>query len=271
MRTLYISDLDGTLLRGNRTLSSFTCEAIRALTARGVLFSYATARSLYTATTVTGGLTTSLPVVLHNGVFTVQPETGHILRSCAFSAEDVATIRTAADHLGVTPIVYTMTEAGERYSLMPERLTEGGRAYLAMHEGDPRGRVTDSAEALWQGHALFNILCIDSEEKLSALYGQFRHTYRCVYQREMYSGYWWLEIFPRCATKADGVLDLKQRLACDRLVCFGDGVNDLPLFAVADECYAVANAEQEVKAAATAVIGSNEEDGVTRWLLAHAL
>jgi hydroxymethylpyrimidine pyrophosphatase-like HAD family hydrolase len=43
-------------------------------------------------------------------------------------------------------------------------------------------------------------------------------------------------------------------------------LNDLPLFAACDECYAMANAAQEVKDRATAVIGSNDDDGVAKWL-----
>lgn len=47
---------------------------------------------------------------------------------------------------------------------------------------------------------------------------------------------------------------------------FGDNANDLPMFEVADECYAVANATAEVRARATEVIGSNDEDGVAHVL-----
>ena len=50
------------------------------------------------------------------------------------------------------------------------------------------------------------------------------------------------------------------------MVVFGDSVNDIPMFKAADEAYAVANAIDELKAAATAVIGSNEEDAVAAFL-----
>ena len=43
------------------------------------------------------------------------------------------------------------------------------------------------------------------------------------------------------------------------------------MFRVADEAYAVQNADEELKAAATAVIGGNNEDGVAKWLLEHAI
>jgi hydroxymethylpyrimidine pyrophosphatase-like HAD family hydrolase len=38
------------------------------------------------------------------------------------------------------------------------------------------------------------------------------------------------------------------------------------MFEVADEAYAVENAMDEVKAMATAVILSNEDDGVAQWI-----
>ena len=55
------------------------------------------------------------------------------------------------------------------------------------------------------------------------------------------------------------------------MVAFGDAINDLPLFAAADECYAVENAVEALKAAATGVIPSNAQDGVARWLAEHVL
>ena len=45
-----------------------------------------------------------------------------------------------------------------------------------------------------------------------------------------------------------------------------DSVNGLSMCRAADEAYAVSNALEELKAAATAVIGSNEEDAVAKFL-----
>lgn len=42
------------------------------------------------------------------------------------------------------------------------------------------------------------------------------------------------------------------------------------MFEVSDEAYAVENAVEELKALATGIIGSNENDGVARWLAQHA-
>jgi hydroxymethylpyrimidine pyrophosphatase-like HAD family hydrolase len=71
---------------------------------------------------------------------------------------------------------------------------------------------------------------------------------------------------PQSATKANAIEKLKVITKCDRIVSFGDAINDIPLFSVSDECYAVENAVEELKNIATAVIRSNEEDGVAYWL-----
>ena len=72
------------------------------------------------------------------------------------------------------------------------------------------------------------------------------------------------------ATMEKGAQKLKEMLGCDKIVAFGDGVNDIPLFRAADESYAVENACTELKEIATAIIGSNEDDSVVKWLLKNA-
>ena len=59
---------------------------------------------------------------------------------------------------------------------------------------------------------------------------------------------------------------LKTLLGCEKIVAFGDGKNDIDLFELADEAYAVENAHEDLKKYATDIILSNEEDGVAQWL-----
>lgn len=56
-------------------------------------------------------------------------------------------------------------------------------------------------------------------------------------------------------------------MKCERLVVFGDGKNDIDMFQLADEGYAVSNAQEDLKKYASASILSNDEDGVAKWLL----
>jgi hydroxymethylpyrimidine pyrophosphatase-like HAD family hydrolase len=53
------------------------------------------------------------------------------------------------------------------------------------------------------------------------------------------------------------------------MICFGDADNDLSMFRLADECYAMGQGLDELKAIATATIGSNEDDGIAHFLAAR--
>ena len=67
-------------------------------------------------------------------------------------------------------------------------------------------------------------------------------------------------------SKAKSLLKLKEDYVFDRLVVFGDSLNDISMFKIADESYAVSNARDELKELATQVIGYNEEDSVAHFL-----
>jgi len=56
MKTLYVSDLDGTLLNREPRLSAYTAETLNLLIEEGLPFTYATARSVHSARIVAAGL-----------------------------------------------------------------------------------------------------------------------------------------------------------------------------------------------------------------------
>ncbi len=69
-------------------------------------------------------------------------------------------------------------------------------------------------------------------------------------------------------SKASVVAELaaEHGIGRESVIAFGDQPNDLPLLSWAGTSYAVANAHPEVLAAATCVIGSNDDDGVAEVL-----
>lgn len=71
------------------------------------------------------------------------------------------------------------------------------------------------------------------------------------------------------ASKSNAIKQLQEMLGCEKLVVFGDGKNDIDMFQMADERYAVRNAHEDLKQYATEIILSNEEDGVAKWLESH--
>lgn len=268
-RTLYVSDLDGTLLRPDQKTSPFTNQTIQQLVEQGLYFSYATARSFITASRATAGLHARIPLILYNGAFVLDSETRRILFSNFFPPDEIGWIRSVLDAHRIHPIVYAYIDGNEKFSYHTMQLNGGMRAFLDSRKGDIRERPVTSDEELYRGQ-IFYFTCIDREETLYPAFRAFENRFQLVYQKELYSGEPWLEILPRSVSKAAAVLWLKEYLGCDRIISFGDGVNDLPMFRVSDECYAVENAVDELKQLATGIIGSNEEDGVAKWLLGNA-
>ncbi len=269
-KTLYLSDLDGTLLNSKSQLDNKTILLLNEMVENGLLFSYATARSLVSAKRVTNNLSLRLPVILNNGVFINDLFSNQRLLSAFFSQSDVSAISDLFERNDISPLVYSFGEK-ERVTWLRGCETPGLVRYLESRPGDPRFVSSESIGDLYSGN-IFYFTAIGEEKDLSPLFRKISNDRRfsCYLQKELYTDDYWLEVFPPTANKGNAAAMLKQILGCDRLVCFGDHLNDLAMFAAADLSIAPSNAENEVKKAADLVIGSNDENSVALWLSEHA-
>ena len=264
MNSLYVSDLDGTLLRSNEVTSEYTNQVINSLVDQGMIFSYATARSLITAKKVTKGINAKIPLIVYNGAFVIDNVTEKILIANYFD-DSVHSVLEELFRNGVYPIVYAYIDGKEKFSFVPRLCTKGMKAFLDSRKGDIRTNAVDSLSELTQGN-IFYITCIDEPEKLRPLYDKYKDNYHCVFQTEIYTNEQWLEIMPLEASKSKAIKQLQAMLHCEKLIVFGDGRNDIDMFQIADESYAVANAHEDLKQYATKVILSNDEDGIYETL-----
>lgn len=262
-KTLFVSDLDGTLLRNDGTLSDETTREINRMTASGLKFALATARSYHTTMKVASGIAGNIPLILHNGTFIREPVNGEYVVKNLLS--DIPYIRRVTEENGLMPFVYSIDGGRQRFSYVPSLLSPEAAAYQETRRNDPRDNPVDDPAKIWDGE-IFYVTVIDKKERLDAAYECFREKYGCLFGRDYYSGDYWLEILAPEASKAHAMLQLRDMLGCTRVVAFGDAHNDAAMFDAADEAYAVANAINKIKEKATAVIGSNEDGGVVRWL-----
>lgn len=152
MKTLYLSDLDGTLLNSEAQLSDFTAKILNDLINTGLIFSFATARSLYTAKKVTTGLRFDFPVITNNGAFVVNHATGQLLLSNYFSDSEVKYIQTVLTQHHIDPFVFAHIDGIEKFSFFSRHLNAGKRHFLDHRKGDVRRRDVERPEAAYEGH-----------------------------------------------------------------------------------------------------------------------
>lgn len=268
MRTLYLSDLDGTLLNADACLSQRSESMLSALIEEGVWFSIATARSMQTALPIIQALHIPIPLVLMNGAVLYDLQRKGVLDMQTFARQQLEEALALVRAHDLDPLLYTLDERDLQRIYYMELRQQAQKAHVdsRLSQGDPRFHRVDSFDAAFEERC-FYVTTIGPKEALSPLSqalgdaGIEHHFYYDVYTK----GYF-IECCPGGMNKGVTALRLKECLGADRLVVFGDNLNDLAMFRAADESYAVADAQEEVKAAATGVIGRSDEDGVAEFV-----
>ncbi len=253
---LVATDLDGTLVRSDGSVSPYTAEVLAAVEALGVPVVFVTGRPLRWAAEVFDHVGEHGLAVVSNGalVWDVARHEPRLERSIE-PALGFAVCRLLRGALpGTAFAVETMEGIGlesgyvERYDLPPdtrrgtleELFDRPALKLLARHEELSAQEFWDAAEAVVEGRLVI------TWSSTTAL----------------------LEISAPGVTKAS-TLELvcdELGIGADEVLAFGDMPNDLAMLGWAGTAYAMANAHETVLAAADATAPTNDEDGVARVL-----
>lgn len=263
--TLYVTDLDGTLLNGSAKLKPRAAELLNDLIENGTMFSYATARRFRTTGAIMRDVRLNLPVILMNGVFLCDPRTGECLRKNDFGEKQRLLLKETVVRLGEKPMIHSVLDGTLQDSYLVGSETIAG--YVKDHRDDPSMRPVGDYDALFEGEPFYAVFINPTNQAALDRVFTEENGFSSVYYADVYhEGDYWYEVFSSTASKANAVLQLKELVGADEVVCFGDNGNDLPMFRVADRCYAVENAIETVKAAADGIVPSNESMGVPRFI-----
>lgn len=267
--TLFVADLDGTLLTPDAAVSPRTREILTRLLGDGLPLTVATARTSISVVPLLEGLPFKLPLILQNGSVLHDPVTGKIVDAADIAADAFLQVLEVYERFGRNGFVFCVPE--DTLTCCYNALTTPHMEQYFAERQAKHGhlfRQVPTLAALKDRRPVFLSLNAPKAQldpvytALSQITGIRLTYYRDVYEPEI----WYLEITSPEASKYHGIQKVKALTGAQHVTGFGDNRNDFPLFDACDTKIAVGNAAEELKARADLVIGRNTEDAVAEYL-----
>jgi len=258
---VFCSDIDGTLLNAERTLSSRTIAAVRNLTAAGHTFVLCSSR-MPTSMRILEALYDGggVPLIAYNGGIVLRSDSSVAL-DVPIRPDDALAIFEACKKLDLHGSFYSGEDwfawADDKWTAREANNTAVQPSNILASEYYDSGliRIAPPHKVMCMGEADL----IDSIEQQLALVPDVV-TYR---SKDTY-----LEIANAECSKGAGLAAVANELGVDPADCyfFGDNYNDIPAFKVVGTSIAVSNAKNAVLSAATFVTSRHHDDGVAEYL-----
>jgi Cof subfamily protein (haloacid dehalogenase superfamily) len=265
---LIVFDLDGTLLNRESEISDYTRDTLHQLAEQGIAYTVATGRTLHAACDILDGHGFHLPQIYKNGVMIWTPGEREYSHKNFLTIEEIQHVLEAILAQQVTPFLFTL-EPGDRHAIYHPPLHNDTERRLAKMFASRSGVEVLPASDLPAAADVINISAIgapEAIEPIEVLIAGEEHLVAYAGHALEGAALRWIDIHHSEASKGGAVETLRTQLGASKVLCFGDSDNDLSMFACADESYAPSNAKESVKAAASAVIGHHDEDGIARYL-----
>lgn len=266
---LFVTDLDGTLINKDRQVTKKSEEIINELIKSGMNFTVATARTPATAVEILQNLDLKLPVALMNGVLIYDTKKLKYIDIKDINIESTYKILDIFEKYNKNPLVYGIVdnhlwvyhkefEHAYEYNFYKERADKELKTFV---------KISNYKESVLKS-SIINFVAFDEYEKIKSIAEEIEKIegINVNYYKDVYEDCYFLEAYSSEASKANGIKYLSKYINYKNVICFGDNLNDIPMFELANEAYATANATEEVKKIATGVIGSCEEEGVAEFL-----
>ena len=265
---LVVFDLDGTLLNKQSEISPYTRETLKLLRERNIAYTVATGRTLHATRDLITDHGFDLPQIYKNGVITWSPQSQAYCDQHLLTQNEIRHILETFISAEITPFLFTL-EPGNHHAIYHSPLLHEAEKKLVEMFRKDRGLPVLPISEIPATADLTNISALGQREPIEQGAAMVEHEAGLVAYMGVAiedANLCWMDIHHSAGSKGDAASRLKTDLGLERIVCFGDSDNDLSMFACADECYAPENAKAPLKAAATAVIGHHDEDGIAKFL-----
>lgn len=257
MYQLIALDMDGTLLKEDKTISDRTKKAIYGAREKGVKVVLASGRPIEGLNRYLKELDLISPndyVMSFNGSIVQNTETKQVIFKNILTGKDLKKLYALSKEIGVN--IHAFTKKGCVTPVMNEYTQVEGRINgIEVQEVD--------YEKISEDEDVIKVMFIDPEpvleEAIKRIPDSFYEDYTIVR-----SALFFLEFLNKASSKGTGIKALGEYLgiAKEEIICVGDAGNDLDMIEYAGLGVAMGNAFEEVKQAADYVTLTNEEDGV---------
>jgi len=252
---LLMTDLDGTLLRDDKSISEENIRAIEYFESEGGYFSFATGRPPIAMNPVLEQFCPKIPYGCMNGTGVYDPKSEEFIKSTLISRDVFSLVEYVSKEFPCAGFELVTFETS--YLYRSNEITEELRRFERLPDN-----YVDSFDIPGR---LCKILIGIASEKMPKLIAAMeahpdhdRYTMMCT-TKEYY------EIMPKGCHKGKSIEALAEILKLDpaKTIAVGDNTNDAPMLRTAGLGIAVANATVDAKAAADVVLSvSNEEHAI---------
>ncbi len=250
-------DLDGTLLRSDKSISDLTLHTIQQLQERGMMIIIATGRSRESLEPFRSRLDIHTPIICYSGACVMDADTDEELVHLTMPEPVCRDIVKLSREFNLPLHAYS------NHKLYYEPNSVQARSYEALARSSSVMIDFDSITSLTFTKAMY-IGDVPTIERVRACLEQ-------SYPGALSKVYTYLDYFEIMHARADKRYALEFVLSRfgisqDQTLAFGDGENDLGMLAWAGHGVTMANAPQEVLRQARFIAPHNDEDGVARYL-----
>lgn len=264
MFELIASDLDGTLLENVAGYSDETYRSVRELIKKGMRFIVATGRIYRSASLFAKSLETKDYVISCNGAYVRHTDTGEVLLEERIPEEALLSMM---DYLDREDAFYCIYDAETIYSKKPTGLVEH---YLRLNRTlEPEDRIhveiTEDFKKVVETDS--KILKLVVLEKKVEILDKWKNILSKMEDLEVVqSSDTNMEIMKKGVSKGRGLKLISERygIAPERIIAFGDHLNDASMLKYAGIGVAMGNAGNELKKMADYVTDTNTKEGFSK-------
>lgn len=273
-QSFYVSDLDGTLLNTKAQLSSYTTATINQLVQDGMVFTVASARGVFTMRKILANLNLKLPIICSNGAVIYDLAEGRYQYSCTIEKPMAEELERQVRERFDLNFFHTAIKGDQEKLFFHPAANEREQWLIDDRKADDDYRLTERSEYCPKSYITLSLTAVGPKDLIEEVRDYideafpdlkvyfFKNDYE--HERDTY----WIGIYNGNSSKGLAIKSVMENFgyASSRLVVFGDQLNDLPMFAIADQAVAPANAISEVKEKSSLIIGHHQEDSVAQFL-----